>query len=85
VDFYFSGRQIAGWLSSDSEFLLRVAAPFLRRRNWIKGSEQETINSVLLGESIGKHEAIEFVPLKRFTDLLVRQFVPNFESAAECP
>lgn len=35
--------------------------------------EQGTIHSALLGEIIGKHEAIEFAPLKRLTDLLVNQ------------
>lgn len=38
---------------------------------WIKGADQGTINSVLLGESIGKHEAIEFASLKHLTDLLI--------------
>jgi len=33
--------------------------------------EQRSVNSELLGEIIGKHEAIEFAPLKRLTDLLV--------------
>lgn len=38
---------------------------------WIKGVQEGTINSILLGEIIGVHEAIEFAPLKRFTDMVM--------------
>jgi hypothetical protein len=37
---------------------------------WSKGVTTKTVNGALLGEIIGKHESIEFAPLKRFTDLV---------------
>ena len=37
---------------------------------WIKANYEETINNSLLGGIIGKLEAGEYAPLKRFTDLL---------------
>ncbi|HEY2583642.1 MAG TPA: DUF6493 family protein, partial [Mucilaginibacter sp.] len=38
---------------------------------WIKGVMEETIDSSIVGEIIGKHEQIELAPLKRFTDLVI--------------
>ncbi|HSZ26467.1 MAG TPA: DUF6493 family protein, partial [Cytophagaceae bacterium] len=38
---------------------------------WIKGVNHSNIKSELIGEILGKHEQIEFAPLKRFTDLLM--------------
>ncbi|MES1219945.1 MAG: DUF6493 family protein [Bacteroidota bacterium] len=40
---------------------------------WITSVTNKTINSELIGEIIGKHESIEFAPLKRFTDLVMQQ------------
>lgn len=37
---------------------------------WVNGVNQGMINSELLGEIIGKHESIEFAPLKRLTDVI---------------
>jgi hypothetical protein len=37
---------------------------------WMNGVTTGTIQSELLGEIIGKHESIEYAPLKRFTDLI---------------
>jgi hypothetical protein len=39
---------------------------------WLRGAEVENINSRLLGTILGKHLRIEFAPLKRFTDLIVK-------------
>ncbi|HEY0355573.1 MAG TPA: DUF6493 family protein [Flavisolibacter sp.] len=36
---------------------------------WMKGVSNRSINSHLIGEVLGRHELIEFAPLKRFTDL----------------
>jgi hypothetical protein len=38
---------------------------------WIKGVNHGNIKSELLGELLGKHERIEFAPLKRLTDLIM--------------
>src|SRR6185312_16825303 len=38
---------------------------------WIKGVNEGTIDSSLLGEIIGKIEGVEYAPLKRFTDLIM--------------
>jgi hypothetical protein len=38
---------------------------------WIKGVEESTIDSSLVGAILGKLERIEFAPLKRFTDLMM--------------
>lgn len=40
---------------------------------WIKGVTANTIESGQMGEVIGKHLRIEFVPLKRFTDLAMQR------------
>ncbi|QNA44273.1 DUF6493 family protein [Lacibacter sediminis] len=40
---------------------------------WIKAVAKNEINNQLLGSIIGKHERIEFAPLKRFTDLVDQQ------------
>lgn len=40
---------------------------------WIKYIPDETIDSARIGEVIGRHESIEFAPLKRFTDLISLQ------------
>ena len=37
---------------------------------WINGVTQNTINSQQIGDIIGRHQAIELTPFKRFTDLL---------------
>jgi hypothetical protein len=37
---------------------------------WIKGVPNQTINSERLGAIIGRHQSIEFAPLKRLTDLI---------------
>ncbi len=37
---------------------------------WIKGISNRNMNSQQLGEIIGRHESIEFAPLKRLTDLI---------------
>jgi hypothetical protein len=39
---------------------------------WIKATNENKIDQSLLGRIIGTHEKIEFVPLKRFTDLLTQ-------------
>jgi hypothetical protein len=36
---------------------------------WIQAVQQDTINSHLIGTILGKHQRIEFAPLKHFTDL----------------
>ncbi len=42
---------------------------------WIKAVTFDKIDNAKLGEVIGTHERIEFVPLKRFTDLVTRQLL----------
>lgn len=42
---------------------------------WLRGVEEESINSVLLGTLLGKLERIEFAPLKRLTDLLMKSLL----------
>ncbi|QEC78704.1 DUF6493 family protein [Mucilaginibacter ginsenosidivorax] len=37
---------------------------------WIHGASQNTISSQQIGDIIGRHQAIELSPFKRFTDLL---------------
>ena len=37
---------------------------------WLKGVTGNNLNNVELGKVIGRHESIEFAPLKRFTDLI---------------
>jgi hypothetical protein len=39
---------------------------------WLQGVDQGNIDSERLGTILGKHERIEFAPLKRFTDLAVQ-------------
>ena len=38
---------------------------------WIKGVNENTVQSDVIGEMIGIHEKIELAPLKRFTDVLL--------------
>ncbi len=42
---------------------------------WIQSTRTQQINNEKLGEYIGKHFSIEFVPLKRFTDLLTENML----------
>lgn len=42
---------------------------------WIKGVQEESIDSGLVGFILGKMERIEFAPLKRFTDLVMDRMV----------
>ncbi|MDO1449652.1 DUF6493 family protein [Rhodocytophaga aerolata] len=37
---------------------------------WVEGIHKNSINSELVGEILGKHESIEFAPLKRLIDLI---------------
>jgi hypothetical protein len=54
-------------LSSDKT-VLNIAG-----ETWIKAVAKHEMNNQLLGSIIGKHERIEFAPLKRFTDLIDQQ------------
>jgi len=38
---------------------------------WIKGVQNQNINSALIGQILGKKAIVEFTPMKRFTDLLI--------------
>lgn len=40
---------------------------------WMRGVTENTIDSTLIGTMLGKHESVEFAPLKRFTDLVINQ------------
>jgi hypothetical protein len=40
---------------------------------WLKAVQEGTIDNTRLGEVLGRHESIEFAPLKRFTDLVSLQ------------
>lgn len=42
---------------------------------WLNGVQTDTINSTLIGSIIGRHERVEFAPLKRFTDLVMNQLL----------
>ena len=42
---------------------------------WIKGVDEETVDSKQIGTIIGKLESLELAPLKRFTDLLAGQLL----------
>ena len=39
---------------------------------WVKEVSRGTIDNDMVGEVIGRHESIEFAPLKRFTDLVTQ-------------
>jgi hypothetical protein len=51
-------------LSSDKTVRFYAAAI------WVEGVAKHTINSDLIGAILGKHESIEFAPLKRLIDLI---------------
>lgn len=38
---------------------------------WIQGVRENNVNSELIGSILGKHQQIEFAPLKRLTDLIM--------------
>ena len=42
---------------------------------WTKGISTNRVNTILLGEILGKHESIEFAPLKRLTDLITSNLI----------
>ena len=42
---------------------------------WSRGVVRRHVDSRMLGEIIGKHESIEFAPMRRFTDLLSANMV----------
>jgi hypothetical protein len=42
---------------------------------WLRGVDEGSIDSERLGTILGKHEHIEFAPLKRFTDLVVKSLL----------
>jgi hypothetical protein len=56
---------VATCMLSDDKTIKSFAAEI-----WIKGVNEGTIDSRLIGEIVGKHQRVEFAPLKRFSDLL---------------
>jgi hypothetical protein len=42
---------------------------------WIKGVQEGTMNSTIIGRVIGIHQQIEFIPLKRLNDLVMSQLL----------
>ncbi|SEM44662.1 hypothetical protein SAMN04488505_104427 [Chitinophaga rupis] len=61
---------IATCLVSSDKTIAQIAAEI-----WINGVTRGLINSHQLGEVIGKHQVVEFTPLKRFTDLVMNNLI----------